>query len=232
MPISQIRTFPSDSRKPLIIGTIHQPAALEAARRLPTGALDLLEWRADHFPAETPPASLPCPWILTVRDAAEGGNPQLSDPDRHALFLRHLPNATAVDLEIRNASKLAPIQAAAAARSLPVIASFHDFDRTPETAALLEVIAKAQSLQPTVVKIACRLNHRDDLSKLASLLLQPGLPPLALMGMGPLGKASRLALALLGSCLNYGYLGEAQLEGQWHALRFAELLREAMPDLT
>ncbi len=50
---------------------------------------------------------------------------------------------------------------------------------------------------------------------------------LAVMGMGPLGRVSRLALATAGSVLNYGYLGSGpQVPGQWSAATLRERIEE------
>ena len=57
-----------------------------------------------------------------------------------------------------------------------------------------------------------------------------GSQPLSVMGMGPLGKASRLLFARAGSLLNYGYLGEPQVSGQWSALTLKARLEEVMEE--
>jgi 3-dehydroquinate dehydratase-1 len=44
------------------------------------------------------------------------------------------------------------------------------------------------------------------------------------MGMGPLGRVSRLLLGQLGSTLNYGYLDSATVPGQWSAAELKRLL--------
>jgi 3-dehydroquinate dehydratase-1 len=46
------------------------------------------------------------------------------------------------------------------------------------------------------------------------------------MGMGGLGRVSRLTLAKLGSLLNYGFLGEANAPGQWPARQLKDLLND------
>jgi 3-dehydroquinate dehydratase-1 len=46
------------------------------------------------------------------------------------------------------------------------------------------------------------------------------------MGMQKLGKVSRLTLAVAGSRLNYGYLGEPQVSGQWPARLLKQRLAE------
>jgi 3-dehydroquinate dehydratase len=50
------------------------------------------------------------------------------------------------------------------------------------------------------------------------------------MGMGAeFGRVSRLAMAALGSALNYGYLDPgAQVEGQWAAVDFKNRLGEVL----
>jgi 3-dehydroquinate dehydratase-1 len=49
----------------------------------------------------------------------------------------------------------------------------------------------------------------------------------AVMGMGTLGKASRILLAGCGSVLNYGYLDCPNAPGQLEATALARQLREA-----
>jgi hypothetical protein len=46
------------------------------------------------------------------------------------------------------------------------------------------------------------------------------------MGMGDLGKVSRLVLPLAGARLVYGYLDRPQVEGQWPAAVLAARLAE------
>jgi 3-dehydroquinate dehydratase-1 len=48
------------------------------------------------------------------------------------------------------------------------------------------------------------------------------------MGMGGLGRVSRISLGAAGSVLNYGWLHRPQVSGQWPARRLKKLIREAM----
>jgi 3-dehydroquinate dehydratase-1 len=57
-------------------------------------------------------------------------------------------------------------------------------------------------------------------------LSKPGKLPLSVMGMGAYGKVSRLLLARAGSVLNYGYLDEPQVSGQWEATLLKQRLAE------
>jgi 3-dehydroquinate dehydratase-1 len=49
------------------------------------------------------------------------------------------------------------------------------------------------------------------------------------MGMGPLGKVSRLVLPMAGARLVYGYLDRPQVEGQWPAEMLSARLAELAP---
>jgi 3-dehydroquinate dehydratase-1 len=55
---------------------------------------------------------------------------------------------------------------------------------------------------------------------------RPGV--LSVMGMGEFGQLSRLLFGTCGSVLNYGYLDQAQVPGQWPA----ELLKRRLAELT
>jgi 3-dehydroquinate dehydratase-1 len=50
--------------------------------------------------------------------------------------------------------------------------------------------------------------------------------PVSAMGMGPVGKLSRLVLARAGSILNYGYLQTPNAPGQWPATELKRLIGE------
>jgi 3-dehydroquinate dehydratase-1 len=50
------------------------------------------------------------------------------------------------------------------------------------------------------------------------------------MGMGALGKVSRLLFARAGSVLNYGYLDQPNASGQWEATLLKERLKELQGD--
>jgi 3-dehydroquinate dehydratase-1 len=76
------------------------------------------------------------------------------------------------------------------------------------------------------VKIATTLHSADDLARLLHLLAGEKRIPLSVMGMGGLGRVSRITLARCGSILNYGYVGESNAAGQLPARRLKEMLKE------
>jgi 3-dehydroquinate dehydratase-1 len=80
-----------------------------------------------------------------------------------------------------------------------------------------------RGLGADIVKIAVKTETVAEVSRLLALL-EDASGPLAVMGMGALGRASRLLFAKAGSVLNYGWLDKPQVPGQWSAKEFIDLL--------
>jgi len=214
-----------------VVGTVHSPESLRAARKLPAGAVDWLELRVDHFSAQPDVllASLPAlqaRCIVTVRDPAEGGQNRLSRRRRAELYAAFLPHAAAIDVELRNVRAMAPIVAAARERDVKVIVSAHDFAATPSAARLKEIVRCATAAGADIIKIAARADDVAALHRLLALLAGKTPRPLSVMAMGRYGKVSRLLFAQAGSVLNYAYLGTANASGQWSVRGFRARLAE------
>lgn len=219
---------------PRVVGTIHSPGSLRHALRLKAGAIDLLELRVDHFVEDLAPlrkavGKLAFPYILTVRHPAEGGAGGLALRRRLELYREFLPTAALVDVELRSAKAVVPLLAEARAAGVTVIVSDHHFKRTPPLSVLLRRRAEARRAGAAIVKVAARTETPKDAAVLLELLHQAPCT-MSVMGMGPLGKASRLLFARAGSVLNYGYLDQPQVSGQWSALKLAERLREVLTE--
>jgi len=210
--------------KSAVVGIVDSAEAWRLAARLRPGTLDALEWRAGCLPdAAAIPASK-FPWILTVRDPREGGRGALSTGERQKLFLRLLPGAAFVDVELRSLRAMRRVREEAAAHRIRLIASFHDFHGTSFTPARgREMSLRAADAGADIFKIATRTATPRDIARLLGLFSSPPLP-LAVMGMGPLGFSSRLLFAACGSVLNYGWLHRANAPGQWAALELKKML--------
>jgi 3-dehydroquinate dehydratase I len=129
--------------------------------------------------------------------------------------LQFLPPAACLDIELRSARALAAIWEEARARHIRRIISFHDFSGTPSRARLGRIAGAAQSLGADVLKIATRTDTPAQFGRLLEFFASaaPHLP-VAAMGLGQLGKKSRLELLRRGSVLNYAHLGKGALAGQ------------------
>ena len=174
---------------------------------------DVVELRVDGLPPEITPADIlaaPCPrpLLVTVRDQAEGGLRPMSLAERAAWAAALLPAAAMLDWEIANLAAAPALVEQAHAAGVRIVASAHDFQKTPAVAYMQERERLARSLGADIAKFAFRLNDPQDMQ--AGLdLLAAATGPMAVMGMGPDGPASRLLYSRRGSCLVYGYLGNA-----------------------
>ncbi len=191
---------------------------------------DVLELRLDGLAppgdalASAASLSPALPIIATARHPEEGGAGGLDTAARRALLSEALPVASALDIEIRSLPDLASLATEARASGRLIIGSFHDFTTTPGTADLRGVIQRGLDLGANAIKIATRLHGPGELHRLIELLEFYPDTPLSVMGMGPLGMASRLLAAQCGSFLNYGYLVEPNAPGQWPARQLRDIL--------
>lgn len=214
----------------LVVATANTERGLSkaAALRLKDG-VDLVEIRLDCIPESIDQLGrlvreIKLPLIITARHPQEGGGGRLGVAARRQKLDALLPQAGFVDIELRSVASMQSVLARAKRHRVEVIVSFHDFTKTPSLAALRRKIHQARRAGASIVKIATNLRGPRDLSTLIEL--QAGSKDVATMGMGPLGKVSRLVLPLSGARLVYGYLDRPQVKGQWPAERLAERLAE------
>jgi 3-dehydroquinate dehydratase-1 len=210
---------------------VHSPGSLAAALRATPATLDVLELRVDAFAPDPHPllaaaARVKLPVIVTVRHPREGGAHSLNARRRRELYLAFLPSARFIDVELRSVALLAEIIGAARERGVTVIVSSHDFRRTPPATELQRRALRARRAGADVFKVATVTRTPSDLARLVALFATRSPVPLSVMGMGPLGKVSRLLFGRLGSLLNYGYLHRPNADGQWEARELKSRLRE------
>ncbi len=227
------------AQRPALLHQVSTVAcAVEAASFVPPAVLDwaalcdVLEFRVDVCPEAGDDVltalreAVPAATLITVRRPDEGGQNNLDDTRRARLYERYLPVADMVDIELRSLPDFSWLVRDARAAGVLTVASVHDFTATPDEATLHGLIRSARQHGVDALKIAATLHSHDDLFRLLRLLDLPDRPPLSLMGMGPLGKMSRLLLGHHGSILNYGYLDRPTVPGQWPAARLKAVLAE------
>lgn len=220
-----------EQRSTAIVGTIHTRGGFRAASALGGRGLDLVEVRLDQFktvPSKSTWASLPVPAIATARDPAEGGGNALPHAKRRALIDRALPHAALVDLELRNTGRFRPLISDLLAADKTLILSSHDFKSVPSLARMCDQLRRAQDAGAGIFKIAASPRRPMDILRLVELIEMADGFPVAAMGMGPLGRASRLFLSACGSRLLYGWLHRPQVPGQYPAAALRERLAEVL----
>jgi len=204
---------------PKSVGVISSRADLRAALRLRSPP-DFFELRLDALvtdidKAERAIQKLPAPLIITARHPLEGGANRLRANERRALLLRFLPYAAYVDIELRSLRGFRRVLEVAQSSQIPVIISFHDFQNTPSQNQLRAKERAASAAGAGIFKVASRTDGAAQLARLLAFFTGEQHPlPVSAMGIGKLGRASRIPLARCGSVLNYAHLGKARIAGQ------------------
>ena len=217
--MTELRTVKATSR-PRSVGVIFSEQDLHRALRLRTPP-DVFELRLDGLIGSLRelPASIPrlrAPLIITARATIEGGANNLSLARRRDLLMRFLPAATFIDVELSSATRLSALLKRARGGNLQVILSLHNLVAMPPLAALQAAARRAQSLGADIFKVVARTDRSDQLRNLIQLMQSRTSPiPISAMGLGKLGRNSRVLLANAGSALNYAHLGIETVEGQW-----------------
>ncbi len=215
---------------PRVVGTISSLPALIGFRRTPEPLCDIAEvrldqmLRADDWLGRSKAIEAQgLPVIFTLRLAAEGGGWRRPDEERAGHYTLALEHLAAIDVELQ--SKLLPKLAhLARANRKALIASLHDFTKTPARGALQDRILEA-SRQASIVKIATMITKPDDIATLRGLLEEDWGVPLCVLGMGPQALPTRTLFPRQGSCLTYGYLDAPAAPSQPAAAELCRQLR-------
>jgi len=200
------------------------PADLAAITACPP---DLVEYRAD-LAAKLATDSLTRdlqalrtaagrPLICTLRDVKEGGECCLPLEQRALLLRSALPLVDAVDIELANLPLLALLRDDLARHAITCILSWHDFTATPPDTRLHELLAAARATHApagTIVKLATHCASAADALRLLALPRAAPNLKLAIVGMGPYGRAVRMVAPAFGSVLGYAALAHAVAPGQ------------------
>jgi 3-dehydroquinate dehydratase/shikimate dehydrogenase len=153
-----------------------------------------------------------CPVILTLRRKPNGGEFKGSEAEQMEVLCSLLKaGASFIDLEIETIeSYLQGNLARIKDGNLRWIASYHNFQRTPED--LDAVYRRLIATNANVVKIATVVQAFGDNFRLLELIKRAynsGLESIC-VGMGELGTVTRMLAPAYGSILTYGSLGKGQ----------------------
>ncbi len=223
--------FPLDGAHPLVVGSVSDLETWQQVTEPGTvPPCDIVELRVDMLPEGVSVVekllSRPCacPIIVTYRHESEGGAREVAEEERIATVRALLPIASAVDWEILMMALDEDFMDELRNAEVPLIASSHFFETTPEVEQLFALEECARESGAAITKFAFKLNCGGDVQAGVRLLSECD-SPLAVMGMGELGSVSRMLYAQLGSRLVYGYLGNTPTApGQWSAEECREVL--------
>jgi len=121
---------------------------------------------------------------------------------KKALILAIESGASYVDVEVEAADDFkADIIVAARRKNCSVIVSYHDFTKTPVMRELEQVLNWCYESGADIAKVACRVNSIEDNAKLLSVYSMN--KNVISIGMGELGRITRIAAPLLGAPFTY-----------------------------
>ncbi len=167
------------------------------------GKYELVEVRLDlcDFTAEQIRELFSQPTHIIATCRAE----RLADKRRlEMLTLALEAGASYVDIDIFTDEHIQnAIVSAAHGNNCRIIASYHNFNYTLPEDRLQEIYYRCADLEPEVIKIACKVNSHSDIAAILSLygMAQPG--RLIALGMGEMGRISRIAAPFLGAPFTY-----------------------------
>lgn len=188
---------------------------------------DIVEWRLDYLDnwqdwqllqagLAAIEAALPeTVLIATFRTKAEGGLVAIDDQDYEQL-LRFLTSQKVdiIDLEIRKQPAMNQrIIGTAHAAGKKIIASAHDFDKTPKDEELNQLFQTMASASADLLKVAVMAQTPSDVLRLMTISGKSARlfdQPIVSMAMGVLGTVTRLATNISQSAITFACLTKEQ----------------------
>ncbi len=194
---------------------------------------DVVEWRVDWFEhvfdiekvkevlVELRAALEDTPLLFTFRTSKEGGEKAI-EPQAYAALNKAAAatgNVDLVDVEAFTGDEVVKdIIEAAHKAGVKVVASNHDFDKTPEQADIVGRLCKMQELGADIPKIAVMPQSKKDVITLLAateeMVREHADRPIITMSMAGTGVISRLCGEVFGSALTFGAAKKASAPGQ------------------
>jgi 3-dehydroquinate dehydratase-1 len=215
-----------------LVGRTRGDVLAELAAVLPK-APDLIEWRVDFFAGigdtalvidtarAMKAAAGATPILFTRRSSKEGGETvALAEPDVVRLY-EAVCAARCVDMidyEMCNAAAdFARLRTASRANDVLLVASYHNFQATPDAAALVAKFAEAERLGGDVAKVAVMPRGPLDVLTLLGATFTASQTigvPLISMSMGAYGSLSRMMGWVYGSTVTFAVGKSSSAPGQ------------------
>ncbi len=162
--------------------------------------------------------------IATVRSKEEGGT-FIPDEERLKIFEAVAGISDIIDIELTSEKINKKVIEIAKDEGKLSLVSYHDFDKTPDEDFIQSVIDRAVSLGADIVKFAFKVNSHEDVSRILCTSGKNRDKKIVAIGMGELGRITRVAGFFFGSVLTYTYIGKSFAPGQIEAKKLIEELK-------
>lgn len=206
---------------------------LAAAENIKSTKADVVEWRVDWYEdifdfvkTEATMQALrevigEMPILFTFRTSKEGGEKEI-ETETYVELNQNAAKTGLIDLvdvEAFTGDEIVKeIVAAAHECGVKVVASNHDFDKTPEKDEIVRRLCKMQELGADIPKIAvmptCRRDVLTLLCATEEMYTEHADRPIITMSMAGTGLISRLCGEVFGSALTFGAAKKASAPGQ------------------
>lgn len=216
---------------------------IEEAKTFDSIPIDVVEWRVDWFEGVFDFAKVEdvlkdlrevlgiIPLLMTFRTSKEGGEKAI-EADAYAELNKKAAATGLVDLVDVEAftgdEVVKDIIEGAHAYGVKVVASNHDFDKTPDKDDIVGRLVKMQELGADIPKIAvmpqCKKDVLTLLEATREMAEEHADRPIITMSMAGTGLISRLCGEVFGSALTFGAVGKASAPGQMNASDLREIL--------
>jgi 3-dehydroquinate dehydratase-1 len=209
---------------------------------LVASGVEMIEWRADYYEALLDYDELHellkilrsktenCILLVTVRTTLEGGSITLTPNQRLELLTEIAKSHCADLLDIEYFTYEAPQELIHALQShgALVVASHHNFDKTPSNDEMLQRLEVMADADADIVKLAVMPQKTKDVLDLLEATEEFKFRhrdvPLITMSMGRMGMLSRISGEIFGSCVTFGAGKEASAPGQLNREDLGEML--------
>lgn len=215
-----------------IVG-VTQEEILKQAKAIKSTNVDVVEWRVDWYEGVFEIDKVKevlvnlrrelneIPLLFTFRTSKEGGEKAI-ELREYVQLNKEISKTKLVDLidveAFSGDEEVKEIIEAAHEADVKVIASNHDFDKTPSKGDIISRLRKMQDLGADIPKIAvmpkCKIDVLELLEATTIMAEQYADRPIITMSMAGQGMISRLCGEVFGSCLTFGALDKASAPGQ------------------
>lgn len=214
-----------------------------SCRKARQAGADLAEWRADWYEdileAGKMEGAAEClreilgdmPLLFTFRTLTEGGEKEIEERAYAELNKRAAMSGYVdlVDAELSAGNgAVNEIVQAAHRNGVKVIASSHDFYKTPSKEDIIERLCRMRQLGADILKIAVMPRDKRDVLTLLSATLEMCSEhadrPVVTMSMSGTGVISRICGEVFGSAITFGSAGKTSAPGQMDAADLKEAL--------
>lgn len=215
---------------------------IEEAKTFDSIPVDVVEWRVDWFEGVFDFAKVEdvlkdlrtvlgnIPLLMTFRTSKEGGEKAI-EPDAYAelnIKAAQTGYVDLIDVEIFTGDEIVKkIIDGAHAEGVKVIASNHDFFKTPAKADIIYRLRKMQDMNADIPKIAVMPQSSKDVLTLLTVTeswKETGKTPVITMSMAGEGLISRLCGEIFGSAVSFGTAGKSSAPGQIDAEELRRIL--------